>query len=364
MIGEISFCDQIGFNIKSDETKRFILDRIQQKYGLKIITKHFERYDDRMLEGLQNRPHLLCVRTNGNPYFMYLTRLNFVNYCIFIDKKIQQGYSYPRMIISHFKFDDVLFNDTMFDGEMVKTTTGRWFYLLNDLMVLRGQHLTDYNLVKRLNMLYETLSTCFASSSSDICNILVKKYFRYPEAMDIIQSHMNSVDYSCRGIYFKPLFLRFKDVLLNFDDNLIKKVERTKYKHLKSFMLKEDGAKLLDCDSASVVSIASDASYHSHESRDSTRSPKTSSTFEDVMTVAVQQQLDPSIKFFNTRKTNLPDVYELIDSNMRVIGTAAVPSLQVSKHLRQVFETKNIVDTVTIKYTFSERFNKWLPITT
>ena len=41
MIGEISFCDQIGFNIKTDETKRFILDMLQRKYGLKIITKHF-----------------------------------------------------------------------------------------------------------------------------------------------------------------------------------------------------------------------------------------------------------------------------------------------------------------------------------
>ena len=344
MIGEISFCDQIGFNIKTDETKRFILDMIQRKYGLKIITKHFDKYEDRMFENIQKRPHLLCVRSNGNPYFLCLIKLNFVNYCIFIDKKIQQGYSFPRMIIIHFKFADELFQDTIFDGEMVKMNDGTWTYLMNDLIVLKGLHLNEHNLVKRINLLYDVIAKCFQPDINDICKFGIKHYFKYDEAMDIIDKHINEVQYSCRGIYFKPLFLKFKDVLINFNDELVKKVERTKYKDVKSFVLKEDRDKL--CNNAIISETASVSSESSETSSKSILPPT--------------KVVDTEVHYFNTRKTNLPDVYELYNDTMVMIGHPAVHSMQISKTLREIFKNKNIIDTVALQYTFSVKRNKWI----
>lgn len=355
MIGEISFCDQIGFNIKTDETKRYILDRLQQKYGLKIITKHFDKYEERMLDVFKKRPHLLCVRSNGNPYFLCLTRLNFMNYCIFIDKKIQQGYSYPRMIICHFKFDDSLFNDTIFDGEMVKMNDGSWSFLMNDLIVLKGVHLTEHNLVKRINMLYDVLAKAFVPDSNDISRLGVKRLFKYDESLDIINKHINEVQYSCRGIYFKPLFLKFKDILINFNDDLVKKVERTKYKHMKSFIMHEDSNKLKDVDTISV------SSNDSNEG-----SSKASSSFDVPISQQPsqpsQQEKHSTHKHYNTRKTNLPDVYEIFDNNMVSVGFASVPSLKISKFLRETFKNKNIIDTVSLPYTYSNKHQKWTPV--
>lgn len=348
MIGEISFCDQIGFNIKTDETKRFILDMIQKKYNLKIITKHFEKYEDRMFENIQKRPHLLCVRSNGNPYFLCLIKLNFVNYCIFIDKKIQQGYSYPRMIINHFRFADELFDDTIFDGEMVKMNDGSWTYLMNDMLVLKGLHLREYNLVKRINLLYDVIANSFRPDLYDICKFGVKQYFKYDEAIMIIEKHINEVQYSCRGIYFKPLFLKFKDVLINFNDELVKKVERTKYKHLKSFVMKEDRDKLCNTETVSLSSESSETeALHSNQmlfkinNNDSIKVPS-------------------DTQYFNTRKTNLPDVYELYNNDMILVGYPAVPSMNISKTLREIFRNKNIIDTVSLQYSFSNKRNKWI----
>lgn len=331
MIGEISFCDKKGFNIKTDETKKYILERLESKYHLKIITKHFEKYAEAMLPNIKKRPHMLCVRSNGNPYFLYLVKLNFTNYCIFIDKKIQQGYAYPRMIITHFKFDDVLFRDTIFDGEMVKTMDGYWMFLINDVLVYQGQHMHDTNLIKRLNILYECLDKNLNVDQDDICRIAVKKYFHCTEGEHIINNHINNVNYTCRGLYFKPLFLRFKDILINFDDNLIKKVERQKYKNFKSFMLIEDQDKIdhvpnieqekikssmLDCDNDNDLLLA-------------------------------------------TKKTNLPDVYEICEKKTY----ACIPSLKISKYMRELFSNKNIVDTVMIQYYKDPTFNfKLVPL--
>ena len=350
IIGEISFCDQVGFNIKSDETKKYVLERLYSKYKLRIITRHFDKFDDTMLDSkssIVNRPHMLCVRSNGNPYFLYLVKLNFTNYCIFIDKKIQQGYSYPRMIISHFRFNDCLFSDTIFDGEMVKTNDGCWSYLINDLIVHQGQHLMESNLIKRLNIVYETLSCNYQSDTQDICKMVVKKYFHCTEGDYIMNTHINKVNYTCRGIYFKPLFLRFKDILINFDDNLITKVERQKYKHLKSFMLKEDGDKLVDPETSSTSSS-------SHE---------TVSSITSVCEPSLLRDVDQNIATYLTRRTNLPDVYELLDKSFNSQGYACIPCIKTSKYMRTLFMNKNVIDTIAVTYTKSPNFvKKWIPI--
>ncbi len=332
-IGEISFCDKVAFNIKSDETKKYLLDHLDSKYGLKIITKHFDKFEERLMHNLNSNPHMLYVRSNGNPYFLYLTKLNFVNYCIFIDKKIQQGYFFPRMIITHFHFDDELFEDTIFDGEMIKMNGQKWTFILDDLIVHKGTYLKDQNVVKRLNILYTVLKNNYKEDSVDVCKFQVKKFFKYDEINKLISEHIPNLKYSCRGIYFRPLFLRFRDVLVNFDDSLIKKVERNKYKHVKNFLLMDDQKTI--------------------EKQEDAKISKSSST-------ASTENLSGQNKFF-VRKTNNPDVYEMFDSKGVYIDIACIPSMKVSKYMRELFVKKNIVDKIELEFEFSNKFNKWIP---
>jgi hypothetical protein len=327
-LGEISFCDKVAFNIKSDETKKSILDRIQERYNIKIISKHFDKFDQRMMPNLNSNPHLLCVRSNGNPYFLYLTKFNFVNYCIFIDKKIQQGYFFPRMIITHFKFDDSLFLDTILDGEMIKKNGEKWVFIVNDLLVYKGTYLIDQNLPKRINIMYTVLKNEFIPDCMDISRIQVKKYFRYDEIDYLINTHIPTLQYSCRGIYFKPLFLRFKDILVNFDDNLVKKVDKNKYKNVKHFLLMED----------------QDAIHKNKE------------------VVVSKATTNLTNKKYMVKKTSNPDVFEMYDQYGGYVDIACIPSLKISKYMRNIFAEKNLVDKIDLEFEFSSKFSKWVPI--
>lgn len=323
-ISEISFADKIAYNIKSDDTKKYILDSLDRRYNLKIITKHHERFAPNLIQNINNNPHMMCLRSNGNPYFLHMFRYNFTNYCVFIDKKIQQGYYYPRMIICNFHFDDSLFEDTVVEGEMVKTNSGRWAFIINDLLVLKGEYLKDCNLVRRLNLLYETLEKDFVEDSFDICRFSVKRYFKYDQLRYMLQEHMPRLPYTCRGIYFKPLFLRFKDVLVNFDDSVVKKVERKRYKNVSNFLLKED-------------------------------SPVIEEKKEE-------QTKNSKHGMFTARKTSNPDIYDLFDSQGTPCGTACIPSMKISKAMRVLFENKNLVDKVSIRCEYSEKFAKYVPV--
>jgi hypothetical protein len=332
-IGEISFCDKTAFNIKSDDTKKQLLDHLETRYNLKIITKHFDKFEQRMISNLNNNPHMVCVRSNGNPYFLYLTKINFVNYCIFIDKKIQQGYFFPRMIITNYHFDDKLFNDTILDGEMIKKNGEKWVFMVNDLIVYNGSYLRELNLIKRLNMLYNMLENEFNPDLMHVSHIQVKKYFKYDELEKMITEYIPTLQYSCRGIYFKPLFLRFKDILVNFDDSVVKKVEREKFKHIGNFLL-------LNEDKTAIIENI----------------PK-----NNIKTQQINSSDEDKTTKFQVRKTSSPDVYEMFDSKGIMVDTACIPGMKVSKFMRELFAKKNVVDKIELEFEFSEKFNKWIP---
>ncbi len=331
-VGEISFCGRIGFNINSDEVKRSILEDLEKSYGIKIIAKHYEKFDDkRSITSLQKNPHLLCLRSNGNPYFLHLVKYNYVQYCIFIDKKIQHGYYFPRMIVTRISFDETLFEDggTLLEGEMIKGNDG-WYFGIVDMIVHQGKHLMETNLPKRLNLLYKLLQTKFKSDDTDVCKFFVKKYFTYDQ-FDVIKSHLQKLPFTTRGIIFRPLFMRFKDTLLNFDDSLIVKVERKKVgKFVENVQVLED-----------IV-------------------PKKSPVLPKQETVE-EKKHDAPVQML-AQKTNSPDVFILYDSKTyEEIGTACIQSMVLSKKMRDLFADKNSIDKIAIPCIFSTRFNKWMP---
>ena len=335
MFGEISFAGKTGYNIKHDDVKQRILEDLQSYFRFKVLQKHFETFHDGIYEKLNRNPHLVSLRSNGNPYLLYLTKVNFVNQCVFIDKKIQQGYFFPRMILSRFRFDDALYEDggTLLDGEMIKCRdSDTWIFLIGDMIGFKGQLLENTNLVKRLNLVYKILETDFLPGQFDVCRINVKKYFQYHEINDMVHDFMPKLPYTCRGMYFKPLFLKFKDVLYNFDDSLIIKVSRVKYKKISPFLTMSD-----------VVELST--------------SPSSTSREEEVSCCV------PGRRVFSVKKTCLPDVYELYDHELKAQHTACIPCLKTSKFMREVFESKNVNDRVDMYCEKSPKFiDKWIPV--
>lgn len=342
-VGEISFCDKVAYNIKLEETKKFILTHLEKEYSIRIIQKHHERFNDKSIDILSRNPHLVCLRSNGNPYFLYLLKHNFIQYCIFIDKKIQHGYYMPRMIIVHMMFEDELFSDTVFEGEMVKTNNSKWYFLVNDMLVCKGKHLNDVNLPKRLNMMSDVLQKSYKYEDLDSFRICVKKYFKIDDLNTMFNEHLPALPYTCRGLYFRPLYLKFRDILYNFDDNLIKKVERVKYKTIKQFVTN-------DKDIAEL--------QHSDETCSDAQLSDTSSTITSKSEEA--EVVEGTKKKFMVGKTSTPDVYDLYE-NGKTIGVACLPTLKLSKYMREATKAMNLIDKLEMDFQFSDKFKKWMP---
>lgn len=351
-IGTISFCDRVGFNIKSDQVKKDILVQVEE-YGMKIIQKHFEKFCEESLPVLNNNPHLICTKTNGNPYLLYLTKYNGINQCIFIDKKVQQGYFYPRMILVKAWFDEDLFNGTLIDGEMVKDKNGKWIFVMNDIVVKSGAYLGTTNLVKRLEILIDIFKTQYMHDPwISYCLFHVKRYFHYEEIGMIITDFIPSLPYTIRGLVFKSLHLKFKDVLMNFDDNLIKKVTRTRFKHLSDFLVDNQ-----DLEKKKQNEPSKHDAPHIEESNVCAKQSEDKNK-------QVVIQLQEGERIFFCKRTSTPDVYELQTETNDEMHIACVPTLKTSTMLREAMSACNVVDRLRVVCKMHERFNKWMPIRT
>jgi len=367
-IGEISFCNRIGYNIKSDETKKTILEDLE-KLNQKVIQKHHDNFSESSFTILQTNPHLMTLKSNGNPYYLYLTKYNGANQCIFIDRKVQHGYFYPRMVVVKFWFDDQLFESTVFSGEMV-SSSDEWTFVINDLVADSGLHQDNVNLIKRLNRAYEILSNCFEPDPvQDVCTFEIKRYFHYNEHNEM-NAFMNSLPYTCRGIYFRPLFLRFRDILYNFDDSLVKKVEKEKFK---TFMDKNQGGdgKSGKSEKSESPVTSQDQDQDVPESTDSVVSASSSASAsahvkdELMLPSLLLQQLPPPppmLAILLVQKTNQPDIYDVHKMTGEHIGIACVNELKTSKLLRERFAKATPVDKIKFNCVLNHQFNKWTPI--
>ena len=289
--GTISFCDNHALNIKSNTIKTNILELLEKEYGIKILSKHYDKFDgEKTISKLRQNPYLVSLKSNGNPYFMYCTKYNNVNMTMLIDKKIQHGYFLPRIIIVRKGFDSSIYSNTLFEGEMIKTSDKEWVYVVNDILVYKKNRLTSMNILKRLNLINDILENMYKRYPQDIFHIQIKKYVKCSELESKLLLMRDGLNYTNRGLLFKPMFTKFRDILLNFDDSLIDNTKKIKY---------------LDVKDNKYIDI-NDFKTNHNQCEPNTKPDVNYNIHND--------------KVFNVLKTDMPDIYELYDDDDKRLG--------------------------------------------
>ena len=110
---KISFCERMADNVVTADSKKYILDILKNRHEVTIQDKYALVLNDKNMKYIKMNPHLITIKTAGSNYYLFMTRINELNCCFFIDRKIKQGYSYPRIISVKYRFSDDVFNDTL-----------------------------------------------------------------------------------------------------------------------------------------------------------------------------------------------------------------------------------------------------------
>lgn len=348
--GVISFCDRISYNIKSSDTKDEILHHLANQFQVHILQRHWHRLDEAGIAQLSRSPHFACLRSNGNPYFMYFTKYEDVPIIYFIDKKIQPGYQKPRIILGRGKFDDCIFSNTLMEGEMVKDKYGGWLFLINDMIAYQNEYLWKQTLPQRMEYAYRLLADHYsADAMMDVCKIQVKAYAHATqEGLASLMSLADTLPYTSRGIYLWPFSMKFKPKLYNFDDTLIKAVTRKV----------KDNPEFREAPTPTITPVpAMPPTAPTPVSRSRSPSPK--------ITTPSPSLIDGTCVMW-LRKTEHPDVYDVYSTDHGMaqntkVGLAHVPTLQVSKWLRNEFKSCTVAMYIPFHCKRHEEFDKWIP---
>jgi hypothetical protein len=231
---KISFCNTQADNLIETDCKEKIINILKSKYGIDFKSNRAMILNQKSLKFLKN-PHFISVKTTGTNYFLFLTHIDNVNYAFYIDRKIKQGYTCPRIISVKYSFSEEIFKDTLFDGELIKDPNNNWMFIISDLIISKGVCLKE-SIVDRINRLYKILDKNYREDKYlDICPLVVKRFFNYSEYNELLTQFLPNLKYGVRGLYFNSLNPKHANHLFLYPKDskthLIKKESKQNIKH-------------------------------------------------------------------------------------------------------------------------------------
>ena len=314
-VQDISFCGKKAQNIIPSEIKQLVIDSLT-KHDIKINQRYANLLQFQSLNYLAKQPHLISIKTAGTNYFLYLTHLNGVPSCLFIDRKIKSGYSLPRVLLVHMRFADELFEDTLLDGELVKDNDDNWMFLLQDLLIYKGKKVKQ-DIIGKYKIMYKMLCNEYVPDPMlDNCPLRIKKLFTYADYQKMITQFIPRLTYPIRGLYFNTLFTKHSNYLFLYPS------KDTMHGGLSK---KNNPAKT--------------------EQKEDSQNDK-------------QKQSKNILVLKKTEESDIYNIHCMKDETLVEIGMAHVNSLKMSKKIRRAFQDN---ESVYAECTYNTRFNKWEP---
>lgn len=297
-----SFCNVEVDNITTNESKQYILNQMEFLCSdINYNSRYAKVYNDRFSKNINN-PHIFCLKSSGTPYLLFCTQINNTNYSFFIDKKIKDGYDYPKIFILPYNFKDNIYKGSLFETELIRDKNNNWSISIGDIYYYQGKNYKNTIIIDRMNTIHNIFKNDFLDSSfKNICPIQIKKYFDYKDLDSCMNHFIPKLSYNIRGLYFVPLKTNYSKILFLFPKDKF---------------------------------------------------------------IQNNQLIQKNYKTFRIMKTLKPDVYELYlkdNDSFSKQGIALVQTIQKSHLLFSLFENKNHSDEVKVNCKFNQNFNKWEP---
>jgi len=203
----VTFCNSSVEQIIDHNTKTTIIEGIRQCTNINIADwSHRLIRNEKDASYLQN-PHLMCLASFGHRWMMYLTQVNHMNVCVLTERSIKPGYPYPKMLLANYQFNEVLYQNTLFDLEILDNAKGHDtpLILVCDILMMKNRAVANWDPVRRMN----TINTIFENQFTDNMQlqpsaIQVKQLFcmaKFDQMLELVKL----LPYPTKGIHFLPL---------------------------------------------------------------------------------------------------------------------------------------------------------------
>lgn len=328
--------------LMDDEDKNDLKKQLIQRWNIKFEKDYSFLTKENLSEIISCK---LYLNTFGHTYYLYFTKLKGKPISIMFDKLKEQVY------IVRFRVEDILYYDTLFEGELIKQSDGNWIYNINDIISHEGEDIRHNDFDHRISLIDSILKVQYNPDPVLEPFALKRTLFVGPEHLEwLLTVYTKDVLYRCNGVNFKP----------------------QKYGNHYLFILEEYSNKT-NKNKPKLDTISTPTPTQTSSS--TTLIENSITPLEDFKSIHSSQ---PKIMeaILALKKTNKPDVYELYAND----GNDMLVHIDYA-YIRDVEHSQQIIDAIntTIKeydleiedgeypeipflcqYTLD--FNKWMPI--
>jgi hypothetical protein len=416
VLSKISFCDKQCSNVNDNKFKSQIIQNLETKYNIQIVSRDYNILNPNILRNVSFNQHILTPYTHGNPYMLYLTKIDGINCVLFIDKKLKDGYTYPKMHCVKYRFSDDLYTkDTILTGELVRDNERRWFFLIDNILLYKGMSTADKNINSRFTLINSILENEYKQDKYlEICPLKIKKLFLYKDIKKMVTEFIPNLSYMCKGIVFYTLnnkhsnyaYLMPRDGQIEIKSSSeIDDLVQEKYPELwnKKHSITNNMPNMSNMSNMSdmpneimnnSLSVNNENNVSNYESTyassfASTFTSNSSSLLDsnnnsngniknDINKIEgngngngngnenVKIEIEQNNVVFQILKTEIPDIYNLycIDEKRNLIknSIALVPNLKISHYLYNTFKSNPNNLGLKVECKYSKIFEKWTPV--
>ena len=385
-LSPISFCDKQCSNVNNDEFKSKILSLIDEKFNIDVIGNAYKVIKPNYLKNVLYHQHVLATLTCGAPYLLFLTKIDNVNCCFFIDRKLKDGYSYPKIHCVKYRFHDSLFSDTIITGELIRDSQRNWFFMLTNLLIYKGESMQSKNIISKFELLNDILLNQYTPDPDiDQCPLFIKKLFMYKDFNYVTQEFIPSLSYNCKGLVFYNLNGKYSDYIyiIPRDERIVCKSQDIVEQEIKEshphLMMKNNSAPiLLNSNVSNNLNSNSNNNSNSISNSISNRSSNNTESL-NINNVKTKKNINKDNVVLKVMKTDTSDIYHLYFLNssneLTKYNYALIPNIKTSKYLFNLFNniesnenngnseaSQNSKLGIAMECSFSEKFKKWIPL--
>lgn len=296
-------------------------------------------------------PHLACANTKGPKHLLFLTRRDFVNVSVFVERRVRPEQKQPVVVEAHLLFDDVLFDGTVLDGEMHRLACGKWVFLVTDVLALAGRSCASDPLPVRLSLAHTVLKRMYQHGGLAPCVFQVMKHFQVHDVASA-SAFFAALPYGCTGVRLRPA------VGDNTPDTVLLLQHGKGGGGGGATRTREPFIELNKKSTPRPSSSRRRRPFHTNlvpVVRVGGSSGETIPTTTEASSAAVKRLLF-------VQPGNEPDVYHLYDdlSSASSMGIAGVRTLENSRFLRQVLSS-NTHRRVLMQCSYDPKIAKWVP---
>ena len=164
---------------------------------------------NRELPYLKEHKHLISINPPGKKYLFFLNNFANKKNSIFINRYKDEKLNYEHQVIKILmNLDEELYKGTLFDGQVVKKKDDKWYFVINDIYMYKGNNIMNNNFLDRLEIIKQIFNNtkffkklnnpyvdCYKHVSEEVIYFEIKLYLEYKFGNDLATNYYKYLNY-------------------------------------------------------------------------------------------------------------------------------------------------------------------------